>query len=360
MTQRTSRDVSDKSDNIDISHDVDLRSWIVALPKPELHVHLEGTMLPQTYARIARRNGLDIVDDPDTLYRHSDFNSFLRSFLTMVGALKTPQDFAEVTSEYLTLAAKDGIRHVELFVSPATQRKFVPDLDYVAVIRAINNAAIQAQRDSGISTLLLIDMVRNLGEDEAMLDVALAHNCRDLGVVGIGLGGDEARFPARDFQNAFKKAEELGLRRTAHAGEAAGPQSIIDAVELLHAERIGHGVAARASEDVQKLLRERNVTLDACLTSNEFTGAVEEANNHPLKEWLAANVSVSLSSDDPAFFKASVSDEYMKAAMLGLDRKQLAAIARNGFAASFAGGERIRAWCDELDDYVARTGLPAS
>ena len=351
--------MSDASDTVNKSNDPDLRSWIVALPKPELHVHLEGTMLPQTYARIARRNGLDVVDDPDALYQHSDFNSFLRCFLTVVGVLKKPEDFAELTSEYLALAAKDGVRHVELFVSPATQRKFAPELDFISVIRAINDAAKQAQRELGISTLLLIDMVRNLGESEALLDVALAYKCRDLDVAGIGLGGDEARFPARDFQNAFTRAEELGLRRTAHAGEAAGAESVIDAVELLHAERIGHGVAAKGRVDVQKLLREKNVTIDACLTSNEFTGALKANENHPLKELLAANVSVSLSSDDPAFFKTSVSDEYMKAAKLGLTRKQLAAIARNGFAASFAGGERIRSWCDELDGYVARTCLPA-
>src|SRR6202035_3925171 len=147
------------------------------------------------------------------------------------------------------------------------------------------------------------------------------------------------------------RAQEHGLRRTAHAGEAAGAQSIIDAVELLGAERIGHGVAARGREDIQDLLRDSGVTIDACPTSNEITGAIAAGDAHPLQEWIAAGVSVSLSSDDPAFFGASVSDEYMKAAGLGLDRRALATIARNGFAASFAGGEYIRKWCDEVDEY---------
>jgi adenosine deaminase len=351
--------VSDTQSSADKCHDEELRSWIHALPKPELHVHLEGTMLPQSYARIARRNGIQAADDPDALYRFDDFKSFLVCFLTVVNALRTPQDFAELTSEYLARAAADGARHVELFVSPATQRKFVPGLDYIAVIRSISDAAAKAERDLGVSSLLIIDMVRNLGEEEAHRDIALAHECKDLGVIGVGLGGDEARFPARDFQRAFARARELGLRRTAHAGEAAGPQSIVDAVELLHAERIGHGVAARGRADVQTLLRDRGVTIDACPTSNEFTGAVAAGDEHPLPEWIAAGVSVSLSSDDPAFFGASVSDEYLKAARLGLDRRTLAAIARNGFAASFAGGEKIRTWSDEVDDYVKRSELTA-
>lgn len=351
--------MSDTQRSADKSHDEELRSWILALPKPELHVHLEGTMLPQTYARIARRNGLEVADDPDALYHCSDFKSFLVCFLTVVNALRTPQDFAELTSEYLARAAADGVRHVEVFVSPATQRKFVPDLDFVAVIRSINEAAARAKRELGVSSLLIIDMVRNLGEEEAFHDIALAHECKDLGVVGVGLGGDEARFPARDFQRAFARAREQGLRRTAHAGEAAGAQSIIDAVELLGAERIGHGVAARGRVDVQALLRERGVTIDACPTSNEFTGAVAAGDAHPLPEWIGAGVSVSLSSDDPAFFGASVSDEYMKAAGLGLNRRALAAIAKNGFAASFAGGENVRKWSDEVDEYLTRSELSA-
>jgi adenosine deaminase len=351
--------VSATHGGVDKSQDDDLKSWIIAMPKPELHVHLEGTMLPQTYARLARRNGIEAADDPDALYHCTDFPSFLKCFLTVIDVLRTPQDFGEVVGEYLERSGADGIRHVELFVSPATQRKFVPDLDYAAAIHAIHDAAITARREVGISSLLLIDIVRNLGEEEALLDIDLAQQCRDLGVAGVGLGGDESRFPARDFQRAFARAKEMGLRRTVHAGEAAGAHSIVDAVELLHAERIGHGVAARGQKDVLNLLRERGVTIDACPTSNEFTGAVEKGETHPLKEWLAAGLSVTLSSDDPAFFGASVSDEYEKAVILGLSRTDLIKIAKNGFAASFAGGEKIRECCGEVDAYAARSGLAA-
>ena len=351
--------MSTTHDRVDKSQNDDLKSWVVALPKPELHVHLEGTMLPQTYARLARRNGIELPADPDTLYHCSDFPSFLKSFLIVINLLRTPQDFGEITAEYLERASADGILHLEFFVSPATQRKFVPDLDFVAAMRAIHDAIDTARRDRGISSLVLIDMVRNLGEEEALIDIDLAQSCRELGVVGVGLGGDESRFPAKDFQRAFAKAKESRLRRTVHAGEAAGAQSIVDAVELLNAERIGHGVAARGHREVQNLLRDHGITIDACLTSNEFTGAVKKGEIHPLVEWLNAGLSVTLNSDDPAFFGASVSDEYTKAAGMGLSRLSLATIAKNGFAASFAGGERIREWCDEVDAYIARSNLTA-
>jgi aminodeoxyfutalosine deaminase len=351
--------VSATHDRVDKSQNDDLKSWIIAMPKPELHVHLEGTMLPQTYARLARRNGIETTVDPDALYHCSDFPSFLKCFLTVVDVLRTPQDFGEIAAEYLERASDDGIRHAEFFISPATQRKFAPDLDFVGAMQSIHDAANTAERNRGISSLVLIDMVRNLGEEEALRDIELAKKCREYGVVGVGLGGDESRFPARDFRRAFDKAKELGLRRTTHAGEAAGVQSIVDAVELLNAERIGHGVAARGQKEVQSLLRERGVTIDACITSNVFTGAVKTGETHPLREWLDAGLSVTLSSDDPAFFGASVSDEYVKAAGMGLSRTTLAKIAKNGFAASFAGGERIQELCGEVDAYVALSNLPA-
>ena len=154
------------------------RAWLRALPKPELHVHLEGTITPQAYARIARRNGLDVPDDPASLFVCSDFESFLRAFLRVVRALRTPEDFGELASDYLRAAAGDGVRHVELFLSPATQRKFVPALDLEQLVRAVRAACAGAQREFGISSLLIFDMVRNLGEVAALEDLELARRCR--------------------------------------------------------------------------------------------------------------------------------------------------------------------------------------
>jgi adenosine deaminase len=342
----------------DKSQSTELQRWIAGLPKPELHVHLEGTMSPVLYSQIARRNGLEVEGDPTALFRCEDFDSFLKAFLRVVRALQKPRDFGELTKAYLENATAQGVVHTEIMWSPATQRKFFPDLDLIATGRAIHAAMAEARRTSGISSLLILDMVRNLGEADAMLDIDLALQLKDCDAIGVGLGGDESRFPARDFQSVFERAKRVGLRRTVHAGEAAGAQSIVDAVALLHAERIGHGVAARGNEGVMQTLRDKRVTIDACPTSNAITQALPANEKHPLPDWLAAGVSVSLNSDDPSFFATTLAGEYQRASEMPLSRHELATIAKNGFAASFAGGEEKRRWLDAVDDYVARSTIP--
>jgi adenosine deaminase len=355
---RTSRGVSNAPHADDKSQSAELQRWIIGLPKPELHVHLEGSISPALYARIARRNGIEIEGDPEALFRCQDFGSFLNAFLRVVRALQKPRDFAEIAEAYLETAAAQGVVHAEIMWSPATQRKFFPNLDLVATGRAIHAAMSEARCRTGISSLLILDMVRNLGETDAMLDIDLALQLQDRGVVGVGLGGDESRFPARDFQRVFERAKEVGLRRTVHAGEAAGAESVVDAVELLRAERIGHGIAARGHENIIRLLHDKHVTIDACPTSNAITQALPANEKHPLADWLAAGLSVSLSSDDPSFFSTTLADEYLRASEAPLSRHELATIAQNGFAASFAGGEEKRLWANAVDDYVARSTAP--
>ncbi|MBV8171013.1 MAG: adenosine deaminase [Candidatus Eremiobacteraeota bacterium] len=328
------------------------RDWIRGLPKPELHVHLEGTISKESYVRISRRNGLEPAADPDALFKCDDFESFLRAFLKVVRVLREPLDFAELTYEYLKRSAADGVLHVELFLSPATQRTFVPSLDLDRVIHVVAEACARAENNFGISSLLIFDMVRNLGEADAFADLELAQRSRAYRVIGVGLGGDERNFPARDFRAAFERARELGLRRTVHAGEAAGAESIVDAVELLRAERIGHGVSARGNRHVMELLRSNGVALDVCPTSNVITGAVRHRNAHPLYEFLSEGLLVTLSSDYPAFFGASLVDEYAHLAEQGFPRIELASLARNGFKASFASEERKRVWLAEVDRYL--------
>lgn len=327
------------------------REWLRGLPKPELHVHLEGTISPEAYVRIARRNGIKVAEDPPALFRSRDFETFLRAFLRVVRVLRAPIDFAELATDYLTASAANGVRHVELFLSPATQRKFVPGIDLDQLVRAVGDACAKVQQETGISWLLIFDMVRNLGESDAFDDLALAQRSRAYGVVGVGLGGDERNFPARDFAASFTRAGELGLRRTAHAGEAAGPQSVRDAIELLNAERIGHAVTARQDRTVMELFRSRSVAIDACPTSNVLTGAVRTPESHPINDFLNEGLLVTLSSDDPAFFGASLLDEYVKLAEHGFSRELLAEVAKNGFIASFASDDQKRQWIAEVDRY---------
>lgn len=331
------------------------RAWLEGLPKAELHVHLEGTITPQTYERIARRRGVALPDDLGSMFACSDFASFLRSFLAVVKTLREPEDFGEIATEYLSGSSDRGVLHVELFFSPATIRHFHKDADLHGILLAISDAMQAAAKEKGISSLLLLDLVRNLGEDSALADIDLARQCAPDGVIGIGLGGDERNFPARDFQRVFERAKRLGLRRTVHAGEAAGSQSVRDAIELLDAERIGHGVAAMGDERVLELVARRGVGIDSCPTSNRVTGAVGAEEEHPLGAFLRRGLNVTLSSDDPAFFGASLLDEYENAVKSGLSADEVIALARNSFRMSFAPEEAKQSWLARLDEYVAAT-----
>jgi adenosine deaminase len=328
------------------------RAWLRGLPKAELHVHLEGTTTPEAYARIARRHGLEIPADPASLFRCSDFESFLNAFMHVVKAFREPVDFAEITASYLEESAREGVRHVEFFFSPATLRHFFKDIHLESIVAAIHQECVRARRTHGVSSLLVFDMVRNLGEDAAFADIDLAFRCKSYRVVGVGLGGDERKFPARDFQRAFERAERLGLRRTVHAGEVDGFHSIVDAIELLHAERIGHAVAAAGEEEVMQLMRARGVAVDACLTSNAVTGAWNGRGDHPVGEFLKEGIAVALSSDDPSFFGSSLVDEYERAAGQGLGRAEIVQLARNSFQSSFASAQEKRTWLRELDAYL--------
>ena len=330
------------------------RAWLRGLPKAELHVHLEGTISPEHYVRIARRNAVEIPSDPAALFRCSDFESFLNAFVHVVKALRTPADLAEVTASYLEQSAQADVRHVEFFFSPATLRFFSADVDLVGIVAAIHDEFKRARSAFGISAVLIFDMVRNLGQEAALADLDLAVVCKDYGVVGVGLGGDERKFPARDFHRAFARAERLGFRRTAHAGEADGRQSIVDAIELLHAERIGHAVAAAGEEDLLFTMREHGIAIDACLTSNAVTGAWSPPGTHPLAQFIKAGLCVTLNSDDPAFFGASLTDEYVRAAEQGLTRAELVTLAANSFHASFAPEDDKRAWLSELERYAKK------
>jgi len=339
-----------------------LHDWLRGLPKAELHVHLEGTVTPELYARIAKRNGEIVSEVPRALFDCHDFGSFLSAIVAVVKMLCKPQDFGDIAAEYLAQSHRQGVRHVEFMFSPATIRHFHADADPAATVAAIHDQCRRANAAHGISSLIIFDMVRNLGEDPAMADIDLALECHKLGVVGVGLGGDERRFPARNFERAFERARGAGLHRTVHAGETGDSASIVEAVELLHAERIGHGVAATGQPELQQRLRELDVTIDACPTSNAITGAWNRAAPHPIAEFMNAGIPVTLSTDDPAFFGCSLLGEFEVLAEQGFSRAQLARVARTSFTSSFADEKEKRIWLSELDAYLSQTvtGDPGS
>lgn len=312
------------------------------VPKIHLHCHLEGTLHPRTFAELAERDGI-VRSEP--AYAFDGFAEFLRLFMDVCRALRTPADYARLAREFVHDATSHGVVYGELFVSPSTWSYFHPELDVRLALEAI---AGELQRTRQATFALIVDVTRNLGPESAMRTVKLAAELRHCGIIGIGLGGDEVRFPAEPFAPCFALARDLGLHAVAHAGEAAGAHSVRAAVEVLGAERIGHGVRAIEDEGVVSLLCERRVPLEICPTSNFLTGAVSRSQPHPFLKLYEAGVPVVVDADDPALFETSIEDEYRYVADVA-GAHVLRDMIRHAIDASFASESLKEAMRDQLN-----------
>jgi len=318
----------DEARGVSVEHS----DFVRTLPKVQLHCHLEGTVRPATLRELGQLVGLDI---PSDVYDFADFPEFLLAFQAVCKALNGPQAFARIAREYVLDATAQGVRYAELFISPSVWSFFHPSIDEEACVRAIR----EALRHDAIEVALICDLTRNFGPEAALKTVERVSRWKEHGVIGIGLGGDEARFPAPLFPEAFDRARSAGLRTVAHAGEVAGAQSVRDAVEILGAERIGHGIRALEDDAVITMLVERRIPLEVCPTSNRRTGACPEDQVHPLAQLDAAGVIVTIDSDDPAMFRCSLLDEYALVETT-MGPGAVVRIARNGIEASFASPQR--------------------
>jgi adenosine deaminase len=310
---------------------------LAALPKVQLHCHLEGTVRAATFRGLAAKYGVELGEraDPARTYAFATFGEFLLLFAKVTQTLRAPDDFALVARDYVVDAAAQGVRYGEIFVSPSVWRYFHHELDVRATVAAIRAALDEAGRPLGIEVALIADLTRNFGVEQAERSAREAVSLRDLGVIGIGLGGDEANYPPAAYERAYAIAREGGLHGVVHAGEAAGPASVRDAVEILRAERIGHGVRAVEDPAIVALLAERRIPLEICPTSNRLTGAAPADGAHPLGVLDRAGCVVTIDADDPAMFGTTLLDEYRWVAeTFGEDA--LVRFARNAIGASFA------------------------
>jgi adenosine deaminase len=310
---------------------------LAALAKVQLHCHLEGTVRAETFRALARKHGVDLGEraDPARTYAFATFGEFLLLFAKVAETLRTPADFAQVARDYAADAAAQGVVYAEVFISPSVWTFFHPELDVRATVESIRRALDETGRPLGLEVALIADLTRNFGAERAEQIARQAVGLRDLGVIGVGLGGDEARFPPELYERAYAIAREGGLHGVVHAGEAAGPASVRAAVEVLRAERIGHGVRAIEDPAVVDLVAERRIPLEICPTSNRLTGAAPAGQAHPLGALDAAGCVVTIDADDPALFGTTLLDEYRYVEeTFGADA--IVRFARNAIDASFA------------------------
>jgi adenosine deaminase len=313
--------------------------YIRRLPKVQLHCHLEGTVRAATFRELALRHGVDIGPRGsaplDRTYEFATFNEFLRMFMDVCKTLCVPEDYARMARDYVEDAAAQGVAYAEVHISPPVWSHFHPDLDIRRTIEAMREALDDAGRAHDMRVAFVYDLVRNFGPERAVANALHAASLQDLGVVAAGLGGDEVAFPPALFTEAFATARAAGLHLVAHAGEAAGPESVRDALDLLGVERIDHGVRAIADDALVDELARREVALDMCPTSNRLTGAVLAGTPHPIAEFDRRGVRCNIDADDPPLFGTTLCDEYAAVAELtGSDA--LERFARNAIDASFA------------------------
>lgn len=296
----------------------------LSVPKIELHVHLEATVRPKDLFEMASRNGYALPADDEAelaeLYRFRDFEHFLELWTMTTPAIQRYRDFRQVVVSYAREAASHGAVYIEGIFTPV--ERISGGASWDEVFSGFCDGAVEARELFGVEVRLTPDIPRILGLDAALETARYALRYRDRGIVGLGLGGPEASFPPAPFEAAFRLAKDGGIGSVPHAGEAAGPEWIRGAMDVLRADRIRHGI--RAVED-RGLLREiaaRSIVCDVCPVSNLRTRVVESTETHPLPRMLEAGVLCSISTDDPAMFDTDLTRDYEVAARLGCSPEQ--------------------------------------
>lgn len=318
-------------------------STFAALPKAELHLHLEGCLTPQLLVQLAARHGeklsLDVVAER---YNTRTFTEFLELFKWATSYLRQAQDYAQLTAHAMQELRRQNCRYAEIILSVGVMLLRNQDVD--ANFAAILESANQQAAIGGPKARWIFDAVRQFGPVKAMDVARAAVRLKSQGVVAFGLGGNEESLPASDFRAVYDYVAREGLHRLAHAGEVARPQSIRDAIEILGAERIGHGISAIHDSQLMDLLIERQIPLEICPQSNICTGALAkllgtshaQLEQHPLREFMSRHVPVTLATDDPAMFRTTLNEAYAVASnQMRLTAAQLITIAESGFRHAF-------------------------
>jgi adenosine deaminase/aminodeoxyfutalosine deaminase len=317
--------------------------FIRRLPKAELHLHLEGTVTPETLVELSARHDaapLNLVQARQ-LFDYTDFNGFLMAFKAVSAHLQTAGDYELITWKMLERLARQGVVHAEVYVSVGVVY-YWKRCEFEPLFLGMERARLRAEAELGITLYWIFDAVRHFGAEEAARVFRKAAEMRREfpSIVGIGIGGDERRTGAEPFRELYLEAREVGLRLTAHAGETVGPEGIWGAINI-GAERLGHALSAIYDPELMELLAERQVPLEICITSNLRTSCCARLEDHPVRRYFDAGLMVTLNSDDPALFGSDLEGEYRLAERdFEFTEEQLRELAANSIEASFLLPER--------------------
>jgi adenosine deaminase len=331
----------------------DLAGFIAGLPKAELHLHIEGTLEPELLFALAERNGIALphpsVDALKAAYRFPDLQGFLDLYYQGMNVLVRENDFYDLAWSYLEKAQRQNILYAEIFFDPqAHTRRGVP---LATVIDGLHRAIADARAALGVRAQLILCFLRDLPEDDALatLEAAMPHRDR---ILGVGLDSAERGHPPETFARVFARARAAGFRAVAHAGEEGPAAYIAHALDVLHAERIDHGVRCLEDPDLVARLARDRIPLTVCPLSNARLGVVADIADHPLPELIERGLFVTLNADDPAYFGGDLNENYQAVAeAFALPRETLCTLARNSFEASFLDDSDKAAYIARVEAY---------
>jgi aminodeoxyfutalosine deaminase len=321
-----------------------LSAQLAALPKAELHLHLEGSIRPAIAKTLAARCGVELTaEEIRQRYAYKDFAGFIEAFKWVTSFLRTPQDFALLASDVCEQLLQQNVVYAEITLSVGVMliRKQNPQANFEALLEATTPF-----EQRGLRLNWIFDAVRQFGPQPALEVVEWAHRCNSPRIVAFGIGGDELAVATKDFQGVYERASNYGLHRLIHAGEIGGPEKIREAVELLGIERIGHGIAAFQDSALMDMLAEKCIPLEVCPMSNLRTGALAKQIHpratlldHPMVSFFRHGIPVVLSTDDPAMFHTSLTEEYKHVQAMGLRDEELAQLVQLSFECAFVSPE---------------------
>lgn len=329
----------------------DFYKLIKAVPKAEVHIHIEAVPTIKSIKALYKKvNGTEISDDEiKEIFTYEDLNGFIQAFIKIQGLYKSVEDFDYIFNDLAKYLKDNGIVYTEAFFAPTGFLR--NGFKYEDMVKVFDKKIAEIKKKHGITIKLLMDVSRTFGLENAMHNYELLKQYPSENIIGIGLGGAESKGPCRDYQPVFELAKKEGYKVVAHAGEDVGPESIWEAIDLLHVDRVGHGTTAIQDEKLMDTLKERKIVLEVCPTSNVFTKKyVKSIAEHPIKKYFQNGLFVTVNTDDPVFFKVSLIDELYKLHNeANFSMEDIQTLIKNAFNATYLSQSEKAEWCAKVD-----------
>lgn len=330
-----------------------LEQFINGLPKAELHLHIEGSFEPELMFALAQRNKIAIrfntIDELKNAYQFNNLQEFLNLYYEGANVLLHQQDFYDLTMAYMLRISKQNVLHTEIFFDPQTHT--MRGVAFAEIITGIRNALIDAEKQFGITSKIIMCFLRDLSEESAMQTLALAEPYKEW-IIGVGLDSAEVGNPPAKFERVFASAKEQGYLTVAHAGEEGPAAYVWEALKLLGVSRIDHGNRSLDDDALVSELVQRKMPLTVCPLSNLKLCVVTDMTKHPLKAMLNAGLLATVNSDDPAYFGGYMTENFMAVATaLQLGTDEIVLLAKNSFTASFLDDAKKQTFIRQIDSY---------